>query len=380
MVGLAETISRMAQLRGKFAQPGMGTVEDRLSDIDDFGPNPGALRARTYIPEHLPAGAPLVVVLHGCTQTAAGYDTGSGWSMLADRYGFALLFPEQRRTNNPNLCFNWFLPEHNRRGGGEALSISEMIKTIIARHGIDPSRVFVSGLSAGGAMASVMLATYPEMFAGGAVIAGLPYGVASSVPEALGAMRGHPNINAPDLAAKVRNASPHAGPWPRISVWHGSADLTVAASNGAAIVEQWRELLGLPLRPTRADTVGGIPRRCWLDDDGRELLEEVIVPGMGHGTPIDTSVDGGGSSAAFMLQAGISSTHEICRFWGIGTRGGEAADRPARTTAPAPSSPVGAEPRAQTRRLTPETAAPKAMAQGVEKIITDALRAGGLMR
>jgi phosphoribosyl-ATP pyrophosphohydrolase len=96
---------------------------DRLSDLTQFGLNPGNLRARVYIPTGLPAGAPLVVVLHGCTQTAAGYDHGSGWSSVADRYGFAVLYPEQQRANNPNLCFNWFRPGDCRRDAGEPLSI-----------------------------------------------------------------------------------------------------------------------------------------------------------------------------------------------------------------------------------------------------------------
>jgi poly(hydroxyalkanoate) depolymerase family esterase len=128
--------------------------------------------------------------MHGCTQTAAGYDMGAGWSEMADRHGFALLFPEQQRQNNPNLCFNWFSPQDNRRGSGEALSIRQMIAAVAGAHPIDPARIFVTGLSAGGAMASVMLATYPEVFAGGAIIAGLPYGCASTIPQAFDRMRG----------------------------------------------------------------------------------------------------------------------------------------------------------------------------------------------
>jgi poly(hydroxyalkanoate) depolymerase family esterase len=116
----------------------------------------------------------LVVALHGCTQTAADYDHGSGWTRLADRYGFAVLFPEQQRANNPNNCFNWFLPSDTRRSHGEAFSIRQMIERVITDHGVDRRRVFVVGLSAGGAMTSAMLATYPDLFAGGAIIAGLP--------------------------------------------------------------------------------------------------------------------------------------------------------------------------------------------------------------
>ena len=127
-------------------------------------------------------------MLHGCTQTAAGYDIGAGWSTLADRYGFALLFPEQRQANNQKLCFNWFEAGDIARDRGEPLSIRQMIERMVRDHGIDEQRIFVTGLSAGGAMTGVMLATYPEVFAGGAVIAGLPYGSATSVKDAFEAM------------------------------------------------------------------------------------------------------------------------------------------------------------------------------------------------
>jgi poly(hydroxyalkanoate) depolymerase family esterase len=98
-------------------------------------------------------------------------------------FGFALLLPEQQRTNNPNGCFNWFQTGDIERGHGEALSIRQMVSKMVSDHGIDPARVFVTGLSAGGAMTSVMLATYPEVFAGGAIIAGLPYGAANNVQQ-----------------------------------------------------------------------------------------------------------------------------------------------------------------------------------------------------
>jgi poly(hydroxyalkanoate) depolymerase family esterase len=96
----------------------------------------------------------------------AGYNHGSGWARLADCHKFALLYPEQQRSNNANLCFNWFMPHDIRRDAGEALSIREMVEALVIRHRIDRERIFVTGLSAGGAMTSVMLATYPDVFAG----------------------------------------------------------------------------------------------------------------------------------------------------------------------------------------------------------------------
>ena len=102
--GIHNTISRLAAIRG-LETPHISGSDDRLSTFEDFGSNPGALNAKAYIPETFRKGSPLVVVLHGCTQNAPAYDRSSGWSRAADEHGFALLFPEQRRANNPNLCF-----------------------------------------------------------------------------------------------------------------------------------------------------------------------------------------------------------------------------------------------------------------------------------
>ena len=152
----------------------------RLQEVADFGTNPGALRMLTYAPDNLPTGSALVVALHGSTQSAAKYDLGAGWSTLADQYGFALLMPEQSRQNNLNGSFNWFQRDDTRRGEGEACSIAQMVEKTVRDRNIDRKRIFVAGLSAGGAMTLVMLATYPDIFAAGAVIAGLPYGGATN--------------------------------------------------------------------------------------------------------------------------------------------------------------------------------------------------------
>lgn len=335
-------------------------VPDRLQDLGPVRDNPGNLAGRCYVPPGLSGPAPLVVVLHGCTQDAALYDHGSGWSALADRHGFLLLFPEQRRANNPMLCFNWFSAEDSRRGRGEAASIRAMIEAMAKAHEVDPDRIFVTGLSAGGAMASVMLATYPEVFAGGAIIAGVAYGCASDVAEAFDCMAGRARADISELGLRVRRASPHRGPWPRVQIWQGSADTIVAPGNAEAIALQWASLHGLEPRPDREDRVAGYPRRVWLGKSGAPLIEHYVITGMAHGIPLDPGTGEGesGVAGAHMLDVGLSSTDRIAAFFGI-----------------APEWAGGARPRAEPM---PPPAPPEPA--GVRAVIEQALKAAGLMR
>jgi feruloyl esterase len=290
-----------------------------LRELAAHGANPGNLRMFVYAPEHLPRRPPLVVALHGCSQTAGEFDYGTGWSSLADRLGFVVLYPQQQPANNPRNCFSWFLPGDTARGQGEAHSISEMIEHAIAKFGIDRRKVFVTGLSAGGAMASVMLATYPEVFAGGAIIAGLPYGCANNVEQAFQAMfteQGHP---AQLLGDRVRAASSHGGRWPKISIWHGTGDPIVKPCNGEDIIRQWINVHGLGESPSYKESIGRHVRRVWTDAQGQPLIEAFSISGMAHGVPLSTASENGcGAPGAFFLDVGISSTHHIARFWSLG--------------------------------------------------------------
>ncbi len=305
-------------------RPESGDTNACLAALNEFGPNPGDLNGRIYIPTDLPVGAPLVVILHGCKQTPAEYDEGTGWSEIADLYGFALLFPEQRQANNWMLGFNWFKSYDSSRGDGEPLSIMHMVEQVVSDHGIDRQRIFITGFSAGGAMTSVMLATYPEVFAGGAIIAGLAYGSAYTIPAALRRMKGDGSPTALHLETRLRDASAYQGPWPTLSIWHGSADEIVDASNALTILEQWRALHDLEERPSSTDIVDGYPRRAWTDAEGRERIEEYTITGMGHGIPLKTNGKNGfGASGAYMLEVNICSTLHIADFWGLrAVRGG----------------------------------------------------------
>lgn len=333
-----------------------------LRAVTGFGSNPGALQMEVHLPPDLPTGAPLVVVLHGCGQTAAGYAAGVGWIELADRYGFALLCPAQARANNPNLCFNWFEPGDIARGGGEAASVAAMIRHAIAAYDLDPRRVFITGLSAGGAMAAVMLATYPELFAAGAIIAGLPYAAASSVGEAMSVMRRPPQLSARAWGDRVRGAAPAPARWPKVSIWRGDADTTVLPASSDALVLQWSDVHGATA--SSATTRGaGRDHRTWVDGRGEVVVELHALTAFGHGAPISAAgAEGCGAPAPWILEAGISSSQEIARSWGIDAR-------------QHPGRPVE-------RFTKPSAASSRAPGPAVEVagVISRALRQAGLMR
>lgn len=343
-----------------------------LQEHYEFGTNPGKLRMLSYQPDIISSHAPLVVVLHGCTQTAAAYDTGAGWSTLADHFGFSLLLPQQQRANNPNGCFNWFLPDDTRRGSGEVESISQMIDQLV-RDGIaDPDRVFVTGLSAGGAMAAAMLATYPEKFIAGAIIAGLPFGCADSVPSALQAMSHAQKKSGQTWGDLVRSASPNRGAWPRVAVWHGSADRTVAPSNGAALVAQWLDVHHLTDEKPEVDRADGHPRSTWRRG-GDTIVEQYIVTGMAHGTPLNVNADDfpHGETGPFLLEAGIASSLHIARFFGIAVSSPGASKQKSRWSS------SGENTSSASNRIDPVLT--WQMPSNIMQVINKALRSAGLV-
>ena len=361
MPSLGETVATLASRRT--AASGLRPSSRRLDPTREFGLNRGALVMLSYVPKALAPGAGLVVVLHGCTQTAQAYAEGAGWLELADRYGFVVLCPEQQRTNNPNLCFNWFAPEDMQRGRGEAASIHEMIQTAVEAYDLDRRRIFITGLSAGGAMANVMLATYPEVFAAGAIFAGLPYASATNVAEAFSAMSGKMSRSDRELGEKVRSAAAHNGPWPQISVWQGDQDHTVRASVAEAVAAQWVEVHGGTPEVT-APATGRRAVQHWRGPDGGVVVELHRISGMGHGAPLSCSgPDACGAAGPFLLDVGISSSIEVARSWGLATAATTATPRTAPT--PPPRQP---QPRSN------------GGAFDVGAVISNALRSAGLMK
>jgi poly(hydroxyalkanoate) depolymerase family esterase len=301
-----------------------------LTEVINFGTNPGNLKMCTYVPGGLGSSRPLVVALHGCKQQASDYDDETGWIRFADKHRFALLLPQQQKANNSSQCFNWFEPGDSARDKGEALSIRQMIERISTDAHVDSTQVYVTGLSAGGAMTAVMLATYPEVFAGGAIIAGVPYRCASSAAEALGqcgvSLSGQ-TASMKDLtpaawSTLVRSASQHAGSFPRVSIWQGGSDTTVNPEDQRELLDQWTAVHGIDQVPDSSNAIGAHANKEYKDGTGTVLVETVFVAGMGHGTPIKpgSADDHCGKAAPFILNAGICSSFHIVKFWGLDLR------------------------------------------------------------
>ena len=271
---------------------------------------------RLYIPSTHPARPmPLLVLLHGCTQDATDFATGTAMNDVADENGIAVLYPSQTASANVNKCWNWFEPAHQRRGAGEPAALSAMTRLVISEHALDPHRVFVAGMSAGGAMAVVLGEQYPELFAAVGVHSGLPSGVASNVMQALSAMKG-----GSDSAIRRRPRSFKKGVANSISdrgqptiVFHGARDQTVDAANAQAIVSDCLERaseVGEHITSECRQTVAGLHEVTVTTHRGstqrsnsqRVICEYWHLHAAGHrwsgGDPAGTHTDASGPNAS----------------------------------------------------------------------------------
>lgn len=256
---------------------------------------------------------PLVVMLHGCTQTPDDFAAGTRMNAFAERETFLVAYPAQARAANGRHCWNWFDPAHQHRDAGEPSLIAALTRQLMASYAVDPRQVYVAGMSAGGAMAAIVAATYPDLYAAAAVHSGLPYGAARDLRSAFAAMRARP-------AGRATTASPAApvelcGPRIPLIVFHGASDITVTRTNADLLAAQWTASVG-PESLAQAEVSQGrsAAGRLWTRTryagaTGRTLVEKWIVDRMGH------AWSGGSRAGTFADPAGPDASAELLRFF-----------------------------------------------------------------
>ena len=265
-----------------------------------FSCHGGTRSYKLYVPSHPAAQRSLLVMLHGCTQDADDFAAGTRMNALAEDHGLLIAYPVQTRAENPSSCWNWFNPRDQRRDGGEPAIIAGLTGAIIAEYDADPRRIYIAGLSAGGAMAAVMGASYPDLYDAIGIHSGLPYGSATDVISAFAAMRGEAGSLPPSTALPVKTI-----------VFHGSADRTVHPSNATAIIEAHPGLTaGSPHELTGSESGHRSSTRTVLSDHaGREVAEHWLIHGAGH------AWSGGSPEGTYTDPKGPDASREMLRFF-----------------------------------------------------------------
>ncbi len=259
------------------------------------------LAYRLYVPPGRPTQTgprPLIVMLHGCTQDADDFAAGTSMNQLAREAGVLVLYPEQIQRANAQKCWNWFKPQHQQRGRGEPALLASLTQKVMAEYGVDAGRVYVAGLSAGGAMADILGRTYPDLFAAVGVHSGLAAGTAVDLQSALAAMRSG--------VPAARTSVPAPRP---LIVFHGDADSTVHPSNGAAVAGAVSG--GSPVHTTEGRSSGGqrFTRTVQGAAGAAAAVEYWQLHGAGH------AWSGGNAAGSYTAPGGVDASAEMLRFF-----------------------------------------------------------------
>lgn len=264
------------------------------------------LAYRLYVPPRQAGqdeARPLILMLHGCTQDADDFAAGTRMNALAREAGVLVLYPEQTQHANAQRCWNWFKPQHQQRNRGEPALLAALTQQIMAEYHADPTRIYVAGLSAGGAMADILGRTYPELFAAVGVHSGLAAGAAADLPSALSAMHGG--------AAAGHASAPALRP---LIVFHGDADATVHPANGAALVEAARSaqrasLGAAQVSEGRAPNQQRFTRTLHGRAEGGTAIEYWQLHGTGH------AWSGGSAAGSHTAPGGVDASAQMLRFF-----------------------------------------------------------------
>ena len=299
----AKALPHPTVIEGKARQTKSASAQTGIAARRSFASPHGTLDYRLYVPATPLASPPLVVMLHGCTQSAEDFARGTQMDALAEEMGFIVAYPEQTQAANQQKCWNWFRPSDQKRGSGEPAIIAGIVEEIVAEHGVDASRVYVAGLSAGGAAAAIMAAGYPDVFAAVGIHSGLACGSARDLPSAFAAMQGR---------AKKRRGKPVA--FVPVITMHGDRDSTVHPDNSTQIhaaLATAPKLEGmLRTEEERASPSGRRYRRIALvDKAGRSFSEDWQIAGAGH------AWSGGSPDGSYTEPGGPDASREMMRFF-----------------------------------------------------------------
>jgi len=283
---------------------------DGVFRSERFACSAGALDYRLFIPAGLNGRrAPLLLMLHGCTQSPDDFALGTRMNLRACEHGYVVAYPQQSASRNQNRCWNWFRGDDQQRVGGEPAMLAALTRHLIAQHGLDGARVYVAGLSAGGAMAAVLASTHPDVYVAIGVHSGLPIGLASDVPSAFAAMRsGKPS-------GRSGAGVPAPKPVPAI-VFHGDADTTVHPRNGEAVIAQSLGAMDAGDAASRAATVergvsagGRRYTRTVHAQHGRVSAEHWLSHGAAH------AWSGGDPAGSYTDPSGPDASAQMLRFF-----------------------------------------------------------------
>ena len=270
----------------------------------------GSRDYKLYVPSNAEGRTlPLLVMLHGCTQNPDDFAVGTGMNRLAEEHGFIVAYPRQATHANQSACWNWFNIKDQMRDAGEPSIIAGITRAIMMDYNIDARRVYVAGLSAGGAMAAIMSATYPELYAAIGVHSGLAHGSATDVVSAFAVMRGGP-ASAASAPRKTRRKRTNAHV--RTIVFHGASDQTVNPSNAEMILADARASLAGPIRETRHDGFTGgraYKRSVITTGSGIPHIEHWAIDGLGH------AWSGGSLEGSHTDNNGPDASREMLRFF-----------------------------------------------------------------
>jgi poly(hydroxyalkanoate) depolymerase family esterase len=286
----------------------------QFTKLTSFDENPGNLSASYFSPEI--KSSSLVVLLHGCDQEGEELAKQSGLLGLAKKHGFALLMPQQSLDNNIKRCFNWYSANDYTKDVGENLSIKNMIITLKQQLGSE--RIYILGLSGGGAMASSMLVNYPELFNAGAIVAGIPFPCADGLITAISCMKNGPSQTTAELTLLVNNLAPQRTMWPKISVWTGKNDAIVNPLNSTGLAQHWASLSGVITKPSVTD-LQGYTLIEWKNKQKETQVELILVANRGHGIMVNPNEVNGGVVADYLLESPISTAKHIIDFWQLPT-------------------------------------------------------------